>query len=201
MKKTHRARRNTREQVFLTAAELFTKKGYDAVSIREICEKVGVGKPALYYYFRDKESLLVALIDEAYRVGFDYLSRHTMPHWEWKRKFHGLLKAASLYSREYPVLIRFFFSLPHMVVPPNVGRKVEALKQQELNFFTDLLKEGKRVKCISKEVDLDILLSLLLGSIQLMVTKPRGSEIPYPWHDHDVEELFMFFSNNILQSA
>jgi len=201
MKNQRRAHRNTREQIFLTAAELFTEKGYDAVSIREICEKVGVGKPTLYYYFQDKESLLVALIDEAYRLGFDYFSRYIMPHREWKHKFQGLLKAASVYSLEYPALIRFFLLLPQMVFPPNVGKKVEALKRKEMDFLIDLLKEGKRAKCISKKVNLNILLVLLLGAIQLLVTKPQSSDTPYPWHEHDIEELFMFFSNNILQGA
>ena len=36
---------------------LFSKKGYDAVSIREIAEAAGVTKPAIYYYFEGKKTL------------------------------------------------------------------------------------------------------------------------------------------------
>ena len=188
----------TRERIFLTAAELFTKKGYDAVSIREICEKVGVGKPALYYYFADKEALLLALIDEAYRLGFEYFSMNVKPHKQWIRKFHGLMQTAADYSRQYPALVRFFLLLPQMSLPPNVARKAEALKREEVKFFIELLHEGQREKCIPKGIDVKMLLVLILGSIQLMLTKPDSSRTAYPWQAHDFEDLFTFLNEHIL---
>lgn len=191
----------TRERIFLTAAELFTKKGYDAVSIREICDKVGVGKPALYYYFRDKESLLMALIDEAYRLGFEYFSKHVLPHREWIKKFHGLLQTAADYSRQYPALVRFFLLLPQMSLPVHVAKKTEALKNQEVKFYIELLKEGQREQCIPKNVSVEMLLVLLLGSIQMMLARPYNPQSSYPWQAHDFEELYSFLNDHILHVA
>lgn len=201
MTKNIRQSPGTKEQIFLTAAALFTRKGYDAVTTREICAKVGVGKPTLYYYFKDKESLLLALIDEAYRVGFAYFSEHVKPHAKWIDKFHGLLRTAAIYSREYPDLVRFFLLLPQMSMPHNVERKVENLRRQEVKFFVDLLKEGQRDNYISKRMNVEMLLVVVLGSIQLMLTKPGNSYLPYPWQAHDFEELYIFLNENILQAT
>lgn len=45
------------EQILQSAVKLFSRKGYDATSTREIMEAAGVTKPMLYYYFGSKEGL------------------------------------------------------------------------------------------------------------------------------------------------
>lgn len=42
---------------------LFIEHGYHGLSMREIAEKVGVSKPALYYHFKDKEELFCAVLN------------------------------------------------------------------------------------------------------------------------------------------
>jgi len=51
------------DQVLLNCAlTLFSQRGYDAVSVREIVETAGVTKPTLYHYFSSKRGLLDALV-------------------------------------------------------------------------------------------------------------------------------------------
>jgi AcrR family transcriptional regulator len=52
---------DTRERILEVAADLFIEQGYDATSLREIAEKIGVTKAALYYHFSSKEDILRAL--------------------------------------------------------------------------------------------------------------------------------------------
>jgi AcrR family transcriptional regulator len=47
------------------AEEIFAQRGYQASSMDEIAERVGVSKPMLYEYFGSKEGLLVACIRQA----------------------------------------------------------------------------------------------------------------------------------------
>lgn len=54
---------DTRQEILDTALELFADQGYDKTSLREIAERVGVTKAALYYHFRSKEDILVALME------------------------------------------------------------------------------------------------------------------------------------------
>jgi TetR/AcrR family transcriptional regulator len=44
------------------AAELFSRKGYAATSVREIVAAAGVSKPVLYYYFKNKEGIYHEII-------------------------------------------------------------------------------------------------------------------------------------------
>jgi TetR/AcrR family transcriptional regulator, cholesterol catabolism regulator len=52
-----------RQQILSTAKTLFMEQGYRGLSMREIAEALGVSKAALYYYFRDKEELFLAILD------------------------------------------------------------------------------------------------------------------------------------------
>lgn len=53
---------NRREEIILTARKLFYHRGYEAVSIQEIIDTVGIAKGTFYHYFKSKEALLDALI-------------------------------------------------------------------------------------------------------------------------------------------
>lgn len=55
------------------AFKLMAEQGIDGVSMREIAEKVHVTKPVLYYYFKDKEDLCSAIIEERTRQFNDFL--------------------------------------------------------------------------------------------------------------------------------
>lgn len=48
----------TKKLILESAANLFAKKGYDAVTIREIAKDAGCSHTAIYLYFKDKETLL-----------------------------------------------------------------------------------------------------------------------------------------------
>jgi len=56
---------NARERLMETAIGMFAEKGYAGTSVREIVEQAGVSKPVLYYYFKSKEGLFLAILDQA----------------------------------------------------------------------------------------------------------------------------------------
>src|ERR1700683_4574635 len=52
---------STRERILDIALELFTEQGYDKTSLRDIAERLGTTKAALYYHFERKEDILLEL--------------------------------------------------------------------------------------------------------------------------------------------
>src|SRR6201992_4389238 len=58
-----------REAVLRTAAHLFLEHGYQKSSMSMLAAQLKITKPALYYYFRNKEEILV----ECYRAGMAYI--------------------------------------------------------------------------------------------------------------------------------
>jgi AcrR family transcriptional regulator len=63
------------QQILQAAAETFAAKGYEATSIRDVADSVGMLGGSLYYYIKTKEDLLYALIDDFHRVGMEEVER------------------------------------------------------------------------------------------------------------------------------
>lgn len=51
------------EEITDIAARLFAKNGYSATGMNELCDAVGLGKGALYYYIGSKQQLLCSIHD------------------------------------------------------------------------------------------------------------------------------------------
>lgn len=56
-------KKTTKERIFDVAIDLFAQKGFDAVSLREISDAVGIKKPTLYYYFTSKDEILEKILE------------------------------------------------------------------------------------------------------------------------------------------
>jgi AcrR family transcriptional regulator len=54
-------RLSTRQRILDVALDLFVEEGYETTSLRQIAEVMGFTKAALYYHFRSKDELLLAL--------------------------------------------------------------------------------------------------------------------------------------------
>lgn len=54
---------DTRETIREVALELFSTRGFDQTSLREIAERVGLTKASLYYHYPSKQALLTAIVD------------------------------------------------------------------------------------------------------------------------------------------
>lgn len=55
---------NSKQKILNSATKLFANKGFDAVSVREICKDAGVNLCMISYYFGGKKELYNAIIDD-----------------------------------------------------------------------------------------------------------------------------------------
>ena len=55
---------NTKEKIFNVSLDLFSKKGYDSVSLREIAEEVGIQKSSIYSHYSSKEAILMDIFNQ-----------------------------------------------------------------------------------------------------------------------------------------
>lgn len=64
-----------RESILDVSLELFIEQGYDKTSLRQIAERLGVTKAALYYHFERKEDILLELHLRLHDLGRDILDQ------------------------------------------------------------------------------------------------------------------------------
>ncbi len=66
---------DTRQRILAVSGELFVEQGYDATSLREIAERLGVTKAALYYHFSSKDQILRALLEPGNAIITELIGR------------------------------------------------------------------------------------------------------------------------------
>ena len=65
--------RETKEKIFQAAKRILQKSGYEALSIKNICEEAGVSNGSFYHHFKTKDDLLSYYIEEQPSVDADCL--------------------------------------------------------------------------------------------------------------------------------
>ncbi len=84
---------STRERILDIALELFTTQGYDKTSLRQIAERLGFTKAAIYYHFSSKAEILMALHLRLHEFGRDSLAAmgDEASVESWARLLEGLI--------------------------------------------------------------------------------------------------------------
>jgi AcrR family transcriptional regulator len=59
--------KKTKERIFEAAIDIFALKGYDATSMREIAEAVGIKKASMYSHYKSKDEILEKILE--YPIG------------------------------------------------------------------------------------------------------------------------------------
>ena len=101
-----------RERLLETAIAIFAEKGYAGTSVREIVEQAGVSKPVLYYYFKSKAGLFLAILDLAENLQKQLLSEVLKSEGEvlnrllmlYRRIYAGISERRSLYKMIYSLI-------------------------------------------------------------------------------------------------
>lgn len=68
----------TRERITEAAGEIFAERGFDATTVRDICQRAGANIAAVNYYFREKQRLYIEAVCLAHRA---HLDKFPLPSW------------------------------------------------------------------------------------------------------------------------
>jgi AcrR family transcriptional regulator len=95
-----------RPRLLAAAAGLFARHGYAAASVRGICEAAGVTAPVLYWHFRNKEGMYLAVLEDGMRMHHDVLAAAVDADGSAMTRIARVLEtAADLASRNRDVLL------------------------------------------------------------------------------------------------
>jgi AcrR family transcriptional regulator len=100
-RRTAPARGQRREALVTVAAEMFAQKPYDDIYISDIAEEAGVAHGLLFYHFKDKRGLYLAVLE---RVMTEDQRLHEPSEGEdtLEKRFRGLVRRHIEYRRDNP---------------------------------------------------------------------------------------------------
>ncbi len=162
-----------KEAVLLTAVRIFIAKGYRQTSLDDVAQKLRITKPALYYYFHNKEEIYL----ECYRRGIALTQRsldriHLHPG-------SGLEKVAG-FIQTYTVIVardfgRFLVRQDDRELSPKAQTEVRAEKRKIDQSLRAFIEQGIRDRSI-RPCDVKLAAFSIAGAIHSLATwfEPAG---------------------------
>ena len=72
--------RHRKEQILQAATQVFVSKGLDAARMEEIAQEAGLSVGGVYWYFKSKEAIVHALLQEMFDADFRGLREAVAAH-------------------------------------------------------------------------------------------------------------------------
>jgi len=104
---------NSEDRILMTALDLFSQKGYEGTSVRELCEAAGITKPTLYHFYKSKEGVYRALVDGALEEYRQTFVRQLAAPGSARARLRRVARWHFAYSLQNRGLMRFILSLVH----------------------------------------------------------------------------------------
>ena len=101
------------DRILQSALDLFIQKGFDATSVREICEAARITKPTLYHFYKSKDGVYRALVDGVLEEFRRTLQAELEAPGSTTECLKRVARAYFASARGQRQLMRFIFALIH----------------------------------------------------------------------------------------
>ena len=166
------------KQIILTAERLFSSKGYDGTSVRDIADEAGINIAMISYYFGSKEKLMEALFEQ--RTTNVKLKVESLLQDDNRTPLEKVESLADDYISRIMDKHQFFKIMTcEQVVNKNpvIIKLINDLKKRNADEVAKLIKDGKQKNAFKEDVDILLLMNTLVGTVtQTMITVDYSRE-------------------------
>ena len=75
---------DTKEKILTASHKLFSKRGYEAVSVSEIAGELGITKGELYRHYKNKRDIFDSIVKRMFELDKENSQQHDMPTEKYK---------------------------------------------------------------------------------------------------------------------
>ncbi len=172
----------TRQRILEAATHLFSKLGYDATGVAEICQAAGVSKGAFYHHFPTKQAVFQDLLN-SYLNGIDagfmamrQEDRHIPQVIVQMAELAGtLFQSADIHL---PIFLEFWTQANH---DPHIWETSIAPYRRYQDYFTAMIQEGideGSIKAVDPQLAARVLVSLAMGLLMESLFDPQIKDWP-----------------------
>ncbi len=129
------------DEIVEVASVLFSKKGYSATSLKEIADRVGLHKTSLFHYFRNKEEILMEVMDKGLHEYMNILDEPAIaPNLKVEEKFKVALEKQVSVICKYKHYINVGLN-EIKSLPPEKREKYDTKRKQYGRQFEKIIQE------------------------------------------------------------
>lgn len=152
-----------REQIIDGAIKRFSHFGISKTTMADIAEDLSVSKPSLYYYFPDKKSLVVGVIEKVFEDYFEALKKNINIDDNLETTLFNSIDVRNRFFEKY-YMLKISEGVPDLLWDEDVKGKLDALKGKEADLFEHIFGNAQ-LRGEIHENDMQHLAGLYLESL------------------------------------
>ncbi|TFU13876.1 TetR/AcrR family transcriptional regulator [Thermus tengchongensis] len=163
----------TKDRILEEAARLFTQKGYEATSVQDLAEALGLSKAALYHHFRSKEEILYEVSLLALR-GLVEAGERALGEPDPKRALLAFMQGhARFFEENYPFFVTMLQGIQSL--SPERRAQTVALRDRHEGNLRRILRWGMEEGAF-RQVDVALAGRAILSMLNWMIRwfRPGG---------------------------
>ncbi|MEG0615507.1 MAG: TetR/AcrR family transcriptional regulator [Oscillospiraceae bacterium] len=133
--------KNSCAQILAAAMTEFSEKAYDGASVNTICEKNKLSKGRVYHYFKSKDEIFLACVEECFDRFSAYLLENIhFDNGDIRKTIGNYFSARYTFFMDFPELRNIFF-IAKLNPPEHLTKKIDAI-YAELEGINDKFVGG-----------------------------------------------------------
>lgn len=168
-----------RQQILDAAKRLFIQHGYHGLSMREIAETLGVSKAALYYHFKDKEELLLAILDSYLDEMEASLAQIQAMRGDARQRVMALVEMILSQPAEQRAVIRLSSQEMAQLGAPARQAFDQAYHRKFIHRIQAILQDGME-RGELRRIDIGVAAWALLGMLYPYFYPAHSGDLPHP---------------------
>lgn len=178
-----------RERILVEATRLFAARGYHGIAMREIAEAAGLSKPGLYYHFKDKEDLFLAILGQNLDVIARIVAQAQAEPSARAQVRHLMGRLFDLAPTQRAIMRLANQEMVHLSPEAQLAFS-QQYQQQFIGVIEAMLQAGV-IRGELRSMDASVATWILLGMLYPFFNAPqaRGSESP----EHLIDQLLTVF--------
>jgi AcrR family transcriptional regulator len=157
-----------REQMLKAAVTLFKEKGFEATTLADIAQVVGVDRASIYYYVESKEELLRETVTRVSAGNLELAKALRKSQLSAAERIRAFIESTiRTYDENYPQVFVFIQEDMSKIAPTNSAWSKE-MRRQVREFeatVDDLLREGVEDGSFRDDLDLRVVAKGLWGML------------------------------------
>lgn len=169
-----------RDRVLQASIAIFSRRGFRATSMNEIAAEVGLSKPTLYHYFKNKEELLVRIYSDMLDESLD-LARATVAAAPTPfDAIRDLIASRVVYTCEHQQVLRVCFEEEHELPGELEGRLLPLRHAFESLLIDQLAQHLRQHPQVRLPMDPKVYVNMCLGAVNWFYKwyRPEGPRAP-----------------------
>ena len=156
-----------RAEIASRVMHLFSIKGYEKCTIREIAESAGIGKGTFYEYYLDKEDILNEIADQMFSQWLQTFKSAIKSEDHPTAKMHALVRVSLEDFEEFEQLFIIYLELlRYHLSNPQEARYMSLLREfmaTVRGMIADVIREGQAQKVFKSDTNAEALAGFMFA--------------------------------------